>query len=122
MKEEQWALAKNLVNILQEFEVAATIVSGQKYVTLSLMLPVVSHLASSASSAASSAGLATAQKFAAKLKTKLTDKFHLDNIDGKSITVKACTLDPRFRNLPFLNEQQQLDVKQEVVTEAEVQW
>ena len=45
LKEVQWVLAKDLVDILQEFEVATTIVSGQKYVTLSLMLPVVSDLA-----------------------------------------------------------------------------
>ena len=37
-------------------------------------------------------------------------------------TVKTCTLDPHFSNLPFLNEQQQLGVKQEVVTEAGAQW
>ena len=79
--------------------------------TLSLMLPVVSHLASSASSATSSAGSAAVRKFAAKLKTELTDKFLSDDIDGKSTAVKACALDPRFCHLPFLSEQQQLDVK-----------
>ena len=44
LKDHQWALAEELVGILSHLKAATTIVSGQKYVTLALPLPVVSRL------------------------------------------------------------------------------
>ena len=67
LSDQQWALAKELVDLLQKFEETTMVVSGQKYVTMSLLLPLLTHLASSAGSAAVSASSSEARKFAAQL-------------------------------------------------------
>ena len=44
LKDHQWKLAKQIVPLLEPFEDATTAISGQRYTTLSLMMPITCHL------------------------------------------------------------------------------
>ena len=44
LKDKKWSMASDLVKVLQPFECATTILSGQQYPTLSLLLPVIAGL------------------------------------------------------------------------------
>lgn len=119
LSEHQWTLADQLVKILEEFEVATTVLSGQKYVTLSLALPVVTHLKTVADEMSQSANAGAPRQFATALAQELDGKFSLSDIDTDSAAVMAAALDPRFRGLQFLSEEQRVAVHQRVVQQAE---
>ena len=119
LTDKQWTLAKDLVKVLELFEETTTVVSGQKYVTMSLMLPLVTNLASSADKFAASANSSAARNFAALLKSGLSKKFDLDDIELQSSAVMACALDPRFRNLQFLDDTQREEVRRGTIAEIE---
>lgn len=106
LSDNQWNLAEELKNILAEYEMATTIVSGQRYVTLSLLLPVISHLNEVTSSAATTSTVAAARRFAAKLSAELMSKFPIQNLDLKSVQVLSAVVDPRFHDLKFLEGKQ----------------
>ena len=122
LKEWQWALAKGLVELLQPFEYATTILSGQKYVTLSLLLPVVSHLATFVDEASHRADLATVRKLAEIFKNELDQKFQLSKLDSSDVAVLSSALDPRFRDLKFMELRQRQRVRQEVLHAAKEQY
>ena len=119
LPDEQWTLAKDLVKVLELFEETTTVVSGQKYVTMSLMLPLVTNLTSSADMFAASANSSAARNFAALLKSGLSKKFDLDDIELQSSAVMACALDPRFRNLQILDDTQREEVRRGTIAEIE---
>ena len=105
LKDGQWKLAEQLVNILEPFEAATTAVSGQGYVTLSLLMPVTCHLYAVMQAECAKPLSAPAKSVAMKLQSELVRKF--PSIQGSSplsLPVVCAALDPRFRCLRFLDE------------------
>lgn len=116
LKDSQWKLAEQLVEILEPFENATTAISGQKYVTLSLLMPIASHLYSAMAGECNKQGLATAAKSVArKLKSEMLRKFpDVCCPSPMSLSVVCACLDPRFRCLQFLDDEKAEATKEHV--------
>ena len=100
LKDHQWGLAEELVAILSHLEAATTIVSGQKYMTPALLLPVISRLERIMSDLADSSTTASARALARPLAAELSSKFPcITSADVESPAVISATLDPRFHDL-----------------------
>ena len=102
LKDQQWALIEKVIEVLHPFQVATTVFSGQQYVTMSLVLPVVTSLREQMRGG----GTKHSQQlnaFRSSLAKELTSKFSLDNVECSSCRVIASALDPRFRSLDFLS-------------------
>ena len=105
LKDNQWKLAEQLVHILEPFESATSAISGQKYVTLSLLFPITCHLLSVMEGERAKPLTTAAKPVAAKLKSELIRKF--PNVScplPTSMPVVCAALDPRFRSLQFLDD------------------
>ena len=102
LKDQQWALIEKVIEVLHPFQVATTVFSGQQYITMSLVLPVVTSLREQMQGG----GTKYSQQlnaFRSSLAKELTSKFSLDNVECSSCRVIASALDPRFRSLDFLS-------------------
>eukprot|EP00117_Sycon_ciliatum_P011171 scpid87561/ scgid12763/ Zinc finger BED domain-containing protein 1; Putative Ac-like transposable element; dREF homolog len=118
MKEKRWATAEKLIKVLAPAEKATALLSGQKYLTMSCILPVMMSLRSMADSeAASAAGEdgAVVRHICQKLSDEIATKFALDPLDLSSHQTVAAALDPRSRSLPFLDASGRSAVKAEVL-------
>ena len=71
----EWRLTGDIVHVLSEFEKATTVASGSQYVTLSPLLPIITHLSSSMVACTSSVDTAACRQLAETLKVELVKKF-----------------------------------------------
>ena len=119
MDDRQWKLAEEFVDVMRPQETATSILGGQKYVTASLVLPVIVSVRDGLAAAGESFSGAVAG-FRRHLADELTGKFCLDKQDAASTWVLAAAMDPRFRGLSFLPSLsiRAVDVKQCVVAAA----
>ena len=123
LKDNEWMLAEHLIELLEPFEMATTAVSGQRYVTLSLLLPVASHLYLEVSSTLEKQLPTAAKNVAAKLMSEMTRKFpEISTPSPSSLPVVAAALDPLFRHLNFLDSDKAEAVKEEVLDRVEKQF
>ena len=115
LKDSQWKLAEELTSLLEPFEVATTVISSQSYVTLSLLMPVVSHLYETVSTAATESSSATCRTVASILKSELKRKFP-DTFQSHpaSLPILCAALDPRFHHLAFLDGDKAAATKQAI--------
>ena len=118
LKDHQSNVLERLVALLEPFEFATTVASGQKYIILSLVLPIVFHLVSHAESVLQSADSVMERSFASVLARDLKEKFSLGQLDLSSVAVMASALDPRFRHLPFLQPPQREAVRKNLLLTA----
>ena len=102
LKDHQWKLAEQIVTLLEPFEDATTAISGQRYTTLSLMMPITCHLYIVMSAACNKPLSTPAKAVAKKLKSELVRKFP-DACEPwpTSLPIVSAALDPRFRGLHF---------------------
>ena len=100
LKTSHWELAKEVTMILAPLENATDILGAEKYVTLSILQPIISKVIKKCSTPVSSDGeSATAQAFRKSLAKELRGKFPCQPTSTATI---ATALDPRFRQLGFL--------------------
>ena len=92
-------MASDLVKVLQPFERATTILSGQQYPTLSLLLPVIAGLRKGLADTLPQECSRTIKNLQAHLTQELGKKF--DVRAPASGTALAAAVDPRFRSLLF---------------------
>eukprot|EP00117_Sycon_ciliatum_P006073 scpid76706/ scgid9762/ Zinc finger BED domain-containing protein 1; Putative Ac-like transposable element; dREF homolog len=106
LKDREWDLAEQLMDLLGPFEMATTAVSGQKYATLSILMPICTHLYSEVQANPEKSISTAAQKVADKLCSEMERKFpDVVQANPTSIPVVASALDPRFRGLVFLDKE-----------------
>ena len=105
-----WDVIEELIKVLKPFQVATTVFSGQKYVTVSLVFPVITSLHEQLHQAGDFS--ASVADLRSKLADALTAKFGLDTMDPASPLVIASAIDPRFHSLDFLD---QLAIPPEIV-------
>eukprot|EP00117_Sycon_ciliatum_P035082 scpid56897/ scgid26660/ len=118
LKEKRWAVAKELVTILKPAEKATALLSGQKYLTVSSVLPIVTSLRNLANAAAARLGdesKPSLSDFATSIGVELSIKFHLEPIDVCSPSCVAAALHPRSRSLGFLRAGDRNDLQQEIL-------
>ncbi|XP_065197184.1 zinc finger BED domain-containing protein 4-like [Sycon ciliatum] len=118
LKEKRWATAEQLMEVLAPSEKATRLLSGQKYLTISCVMPVVMSLHTMALADAGKAaanGEAAIAQLCHKLASELANKFHLDPVDLSRMHVSAAALDPRSRSLAFLDDAGRKAVKLELL-------
>ena len=98
---EQWYLAKELVAVLTPVSTTTTYWSGESYVTISSIHPMVAGLKETmkVNVGDSEALCAVKKEFAAQLESRFP-------VSPKSLAVQAAAIDPRFRKLVFLDATQ----------------
>ena len=100
LSNDQWDLAEDLVSVLRYLEQVTTRFSGELYLNLSLLLPLISGLQKTLKLKESDKPVITKVKQA--LRKKLKRRFSLDCLALESKALLAAALDPRFRGLIFL--------------------
>ena len=96
---QSWTLAKELVSVLSPFEKIINMLGGEKYVTMSLLLPIITGLQEDlATKVGDSSHI---QKLKKALDSEHARNFPLENLDPISLPVLWTTLDPRFHDLEF---------------------
>lgn len=112
---EQWLLIENILPTLKNLKVANTVLCGEKYVSISCVLPVIKTLVDSYL-INKDEDVATVQKFKEDLRANLTEKFCL-NSQEVSVYLLASALDPRYKDFNFVGE----EIKEKVYEELETQ-
>lgn len=102
-------MAKELVAVLKPFEVATTFLSYEENtVILSVIFSLVEGLKECSEDSA------LLKQFKSTIKTELTRRWLLDSLDVCSLLVLAAAVNPRFKQLKFLNTEQIGRVKVEL--------
>jgi len=115
LKNDQWSLFEEVEKVLKLFECATVFLSGESYVTVSTLPPLVKGLQKSIQSTLfENAAVKAFQAVAAQemtsrweWETKLRD-------DGQNVCIIAAALDPRFCKLKFLQAEDILKVHHKV--------
>lgn len=97
LKDRRWAKTEHLVEILAPVEAATCLLSGQKYITASAVLPLITGLVQKLRK-----DVDTMQQFQANLADEQEKpKFSLKSVTKKSLLVICSAVDPRFCFLSF---------------------
>ena len=75
LKDDQWALAADVVTVLTPFEQATVILSGQEYPTISLLYPVIAGLQKTLLEPIQAAASPAVRNFQQQLKHEVSKKF-----------------------------------------------
>ena len=100
LKDRQWGLINELIEVLQPREIATSVLGGQQNTTASLILPVVANTEKSLHSPGTFS--TTVSLCRASLARELRVKFRIAKQEASSPLVHATAMDPRFRALSFL--------------------
>uniref|UniRef100_G3NAN5 HAT C-terminal dimerisation domain-containing protein n=1 Tax=Gasterosteus aculeatus TaxID=69293 RepID=G3NAN5_GASAC len=103
LKSDQWTLLEELAQDLQAFECATVYLSGESYVTVSALPPLVKGLLKSTHT--SSASEETTARWSGEV--TFTD-------DKQSKQIIAAALDPRFLQVKFLTPEERFSVQNKV--------
>ncbi|XP_060855409.1 E3 SUMO-protein ligase ZBED1-like [Metopolophium dirhodum] len=103
LRPEDWTILQDLIKILKPFAEATKAISGQKYMTASLVIVIVQGLYKVCNSLIKINLSPRALLVAKKLLSNMDARDGFKNCE-KSMTLSKCTfLDPRFKHLPFMN-------------------
>lgn len=115
LESEQWSLLEELEQALRPFECASTYLSGEPYVTVSALPPLVKGLLRSTQNTAFDT--TPVQAFQAAAAQEMATRWKMDisfTGDAANTSVIAAALDPRFRKLKFLSPKEGLEVQLKV--------
>ncbi|XP_034565509.1 zinc finger BED domain-containing protein 1-like [Notolabrus celidotus] len=118
LKADQWALLEELAKALQAFECATVYLSGESYVTVSALPPLVRGLLKSTQTTYDTAPV---QAFQTAASDEITARWSTEvtvTSDNPSSQIIATALDPRFRKLKFLTPEERFGVQRKVQTLA----
>ena len=118
LRNEQWALAEELVKVLEPFEVATTFFSYEENSSLSSTLPVLFGLIDGLDEAPKNEDEplpAAVSEFKRIVADEITRRWELENLDISTPFVLAPLVDPRFKLLESLNETDKRLIKAEIV-------
>ena len=105
LSSQRWALAEELCTALKPFEAATRLLSAEYNVSLSAVLPIVHGLWAKNTTVKHSDSPAI-RSVKATLREKLESKFELNELDADSLPMLAAAIDPRFKGLSFLEEEE----------------
>jgi len=113
---EEWQYLKELRSILKPFEEATRAVSGQLFMTASMVIVIAQGLQHVCNQLKNSNYTTRAKTFIQALVNEMNNRQTWGNIE-RSKTLARCTfLDPRFKTVPFSNNSVALEsVKQNVI-------
>lgn len=111
LSDAEWDMAATLVSTLEDAEVTKQL-SGESYVTMSLVVPLLSTMRDELRKEDDERAL-NITLFLEKMADEITRRFKLD-APKPSLQILAAALDPRFRSLHFCSEEQREAVKAEL--------
>lgn len=79
---------------------------------MSCILPVINGLDLSLQPSTDDSSII--RQFKEKVRSEIRSRWFLDNLNTTGLDVLASALDPRFRQLKFINDEQKLGVKEEI--------
>lgn len=110
---QQWIICKQLCQVLKPFEATTKSISGEKYATASLVIPLVNGLKSVCNNLCKREYHPDVAEIVLKLSSGLEDRF--SNVE-RSNTLALCSfLDPRFKLLAFSDEKLADNIKKNVI-------
>ena len=117
LQSDQWALATDLVDTLRPFEVATTFFSYEENASLSAVLPVLFGLLDGLRTLADDSALIS--QFKETVADQIRTRWSLHSLDPSSSLVLAAAVDPRFKQLKFLSEDDVASVKEVLLMRME---
>lgn len=116
LKTEMWDLIENIIPLLKRLKIANTLLCADNNVSISCVLPVTDmlikhHLVESEDDEL------VLKKFKSDLKTMLQERFFTPS-DVFIVMAMASALDPRYKKLEFLNEDQRKEVYEKIAAEV----
>ena len=118
LSDSQWANAKGVLNLLEAIDQVTTTLSGDKYSTLSWCLPLLYGLREAAKPDENDSSTLSGIK--TKLIEQLDERFKLKKHKMDSPMVMAAALDPRFRKLSFLSDEERHEVQRVLIEKISV--
>nr|XP_055068182.1 E3 SUMO-protein ligase ZBED1-like [Misgurnus anguillicaudatus] len=106
--------AEDAVNALKPMKDATTLMSEEKNPTVSLIAPLNAQLIQNMADTTGDSPLVREIKNA--IKTDLMKRYNSEA--EKKVLYTASALDPRFKGMPFLTEQEKLEIYRGVIVEA----
>ena len=113
LKSEQWTIVEELVAVLKPLQVATPFLQYEHNSSVSCILPVINGL--DLSLQPSSDDSPTIKQFKAKVHGEIRSRWYLNKLNVTSLDVLASAVDPRFKELKFLNDEQKSGVKEEII-------
>lgn len=120
LKNDQWILLDELKEVLKPYEQATIFLSGQSYVTASVLPPLLKGLLKSTQNRSfDSAAVNLFQNSAEEeILSRWQPEVSAFQEDGKNVSLIAAALDPRFRKLKFLSPEDALKLQVRVQSDA----
>lgn len=112
---EEWQLLKQLRIILEPFENATCVISGQKYLVASLVIVITNGLLNVCHELLNREMSSIAKMVIKKLQSGIKER--LGNIEYSNTLAMATFMDPRFKVLVFVNNDAVERVKKNVIAE-----
>ncbi|XP_078028245.1 E3 SUMO-protein ligase ZBED1-like [Epinephelus lanceolatus] len=120
LKNDQWVLLSELKEVLQPYEQATVFLSGQSYVTASVLPPLLKGLLKSTHNR--SFDSTAVNLFQSHAEEEILSRWQplvsAFQEDGKNVSLLAAALDPRFRKLKFLSQEDALKLQAKVQSVA----
>ena len=106
LKQEQWNLLQELKDVLHPLQVATTYLSSEFNVSISSLLPVVHGMIKNLQPKESDS--VAIKDFKKLVLQQIRKRWNIDGVDptNPSASLLATVLDPRFKNVKFLNRAQ----------------
>ena len=111
--DEEISIVEELIVILKSFREGTEIMSGEKYPSLGMVLPLLKKILSTLIPKEGDASFVRQVKNA--VRTDLESRYQNDKV--KRMLRIATYLDPRFKTLPFVDTSERLEIKMAVVSE-----
>ena len=118
LQADQWELAEKLVIVLKPLQVATTFLSSKLNVSASCILPVLTGLVQSLTT--SEDHHSVIRQFKSTVVCEIERRWSLKLLDPSSLLVISCALDPRFKQLKFLNSNERELVKEALLSKMEL--
>lgn len=114
-KDNELKLLEDMIAVLKPFKDVTMKMSADTYVTISAISPLLHHLLHNVLTANESDSTAIRQ-MKQEMKHNLTSRYQAPDV-AKLLNL-ACFLDPRFKNMPFLEDDEKEQVNEDIVMEV----
>lgn len=111
--DEEISIVEELIVILKSFREATEIMSGEKYPSLGIVLPLLKKILSTL--IPKEGDISLVREVKNTVRTDLESRYQNDQV--KRMLRIATFLDPRFKTLPFVETSERLEIKMAVVSE-----
>lgn len=117
LKGEEWIILKQMCQVLKPFEEVTKVVSGEKFMTCSLVVVLSQGLVDVCSKMSKMNYNPRVLDIVNKLLCTMLEKDTWKNLEKSRMLCRSTFLDPRFKNIPFLHSTTFLETTKEDIIE-----